>query len=138
MNDPAMIAPRERVLMRQPAADYGVDLVTEHVKLVIGGELNLRKRRSHVGPPGSLILLAMKSSIALTVAIGRSLDQVSLRSKCTLHRSLRSLENMMGVLDRTCHRRFVESFRDQGDTSARRERNQLVDNTISLGRSRMY
>jgi len=27
---------------------YGVDLVTEHVKLVIGGESNLRKRRSHV------------------------------------------------------------------------------------------
>ncbi|TIS94984.1 MAG: ATP-grasp domain-containing protein [Mesorhizobium sp.] len=34
---------------------YGVDLITEHIKLVIGGEWNLRKRHSHIAAARILV-----------------------------------------------------------------------------------
>ncbi|BCG82807.1 hypothetical protein MesoLj113b_63490 [Mesorhizobium sp. 113-3-3] len=34
---------------------YGIDLITEHIKLVIGGKWNLRKRRSHSAAVRSLL-----------------------------------------------------------------------------------
>ncbi|RWK73438.1 MAG: hypothetical protein EOR45_33920, partial [Mesorhizobium sp.] len=34
---------------------YGVDLVTEHIKLVIGNEWNLRRRHSHTAAARSLV-----------------------------------------------------------------------------------
>ncbi|WP_245264605.1 hypothetical protein [Mesorhizobium sp. LNJC405B00] len=108
---------------------YGVDLVTEHIKLVTGAQRSLRRSPTNTAAARFLV-----------PDLDGTLDWIDGDSRAAAVSGIAEVElyiepktrvpgKAASRMHRTCHRRFIQSCSDPDDTSECRRFNPLVDHT---------
>lgn len=125
------VNPRMRGGTQPVELAYGVDLITEHVKLVIGAECNLRRRHLHISTWRSLLpdrdgILDWIDGADLASAVP-GVAEVRLYIEPKTRCQERQLPTFLGI----CHRRFAQPCSNRSHTSACGRLNQLVHYAFS-------